>query len=144
MKVLLLVLGLCFVGAILLVVGAATWVYQNKDELKAGVERIHDEGQRFGEGTDQDGCLAEATRRVRAECGAIGPVCETKISMFLRVCLDYAAPVDGFCNGVPSSSDIVESTSWAIRECGLGDSASGSRCTRQMQTKQRFCEGGEP
>ena len=60
--------------------------------------------------------------------------------MFLRICLESAEPVDGFCAGVPPTSDVVESTTWALRECGLSNPA-GSRCTRQMQAKQGYCEG---
>lgn len=138
-KILLLVLGLCFLGMIGVGVAGYLWVDANKDRIKEGVIEVGDEAKAFGEKTDQNGCMTEGRARGKA-CGAFGPMCEAKVLMFLRVCLDYAKPVPGFCDGVPPESDIVGSATWALEQCGAADAVTNNRCSRLQQARQGYCE----
>ena len=137
-KVFLIVLGICIAGMLVVFGVGAWWVYRNADDLKDGLAKIEAEAVAFAAGTDQDGCMAEATRRA-GECGVVGPMCEAKAGIFLRLCLGEATPVAGFCDGVPARDAFIETTQWALDECGTNDAVSNNRCTRLMQAKQRYC-----
>lgn len=140
-KVLLIVLGLCFTAIIAVIAAGVFWVTENADQLKKGAEEIGAEAEAFAANADQTGCMDETLVRLKA-CGAVSPVCDVKELIFLRVCLDRAAPTPGFCEGVPKPSDIMASTQWALEQCTFADAVSTNRCNRMQQARQRHCHGG--
>lgn len=136
-KVLLLVLGLCMLGMVGVVAAGYTWFQSNKDDLKQGIEELRGEAQAFGKTTDQSGCMVEAQRRA-GECGAVSPICQGKVQVFVTLCLRNATPVPNFCEGVPAKDQVFDSAMWANRECENTDTP---HCARLQQAKQAFCQG---
>ena len=70
------------------------------------------EGTRYAAGNSRQACVTEAVLRVKRASGAIGFTDQVKNELFLEECLKAAAPVDGFCTGVPSKSDLATSVAW--------------------------------
>lgn len=138
-KILLIVLGLCFGGMVGLGVAAYLWVDSNKGRFKDKIMEVAEEATAFAETTDQAGCMAEAEARGKA-CGAFGLKCEMKAVMFLRICLEEAEPTPGFCDGVPPESDIIESAKWTLEQCGAADTVHNNRCSRLQKPRQGFCQ----
>ena len=70
------------------------------------------DGTRFGNGKDRQACVSEAVLRLKRGTGLIGFTDQVKNELFLEECLKVAAPVDGFCAGVPANSDSATSIAW--------------------------------
>lgn len=73
------------------------------------------DGTRFGARRDQQACVTEAVLRVKRSSGSIGFTDEVRNELFLDECLRAAAPTAGFCNDVPSDSDLEATTAWRDR-----------------------------
>ena len=135
-KILLIVLASIVALAGLVIVGAGTILYLNKDKLVEGAKDLMAEGAQFGEETDERGCLDEAMSRAEGagNLGAIRP------SLFLGACLRAAAPAEGFCEGVPAPGDIMKTVSWAAERCAAAGRPNDQACTHLMQAVQRHCD----
>jgi hypothetical protein len=116
------------------------WVDENKDELRADVERTTQEARTFGATTDQNGCVTDGLRRA-AGCGTIDVMCEVNAKMFVVECLGAASAVEGFCNGVPAATDILGTTTWSLGQCATLGHPQDQRCTRVIAAVQEHCAG---
>lgn len=76
------------------------------------------DGTRFATGKDRQDCVTEAVLRVKRSSALIGFTDQIKNELFLDECLKAAAPVTGFCVGVPSRSDTAASVSWREQTSG--------------------------
>jgi hypothetical protein len=126
-------------ASILLVAGgvalAATIWWQTRG---AQVVASLGDGTRYAAGHDRQACVSEAVLRVKRSSGAIGFTEQLKNELFLEECLKAAAPVDGFCAGVPSRSDAATSVAWrkqASEKYGL----EGTLRQGLVQEIQDFC-----
>jgi hypothetical protein len=107
-KTLLIVAAAVFVAA-----GGTALAYQIWWQTK-GTEVVATlgDGTRFGAGKDLQACVTEAVLRVKRSSSRIGFTDQIKNELFLEECLKVAAPVSGFCAGVPSKSDAATSAAW--------------------------------
>jgi len=118
--------------------GLKVWFEANKDELKNMGEEADAAGIEFGLGSDQPGCVREGLDR-KDSCGAFDPMCEAEVGMFVKACLATATPTEGFCDGVPSKTDILESATWAVGTCANMGRPDDQSCGRLMQRVQEHC-----
>jgi hypothetical protein len=100
-------------GVVVLIAGGTALAYQIWWRTKgAEVVAALGEGTRFGTGKDLQACVTEAVLRVKRSASLIGFTDQVKNELFLEECLKAAAPVTGFCVGVPSQSDVATSAAW--------------------------------
>ena len=67
------------------------------------------EAEQFASGTDEQGCLDEAVRRVK-DCD--GVICSAKVGMFEIRCFTAAKQTVGFCDGVPRLTSEGANEEW--------------------------------
>ena len=94
------------------------------------------EGATYGQGTDQEGCLARTLARYREEAGMKKAISS---ALFLDSCLEVSEATLGFCANVPLTSETVDSATWKINECarrGLEDRF----CPHVLTPLQEHCE----
>jgi hypothetical protein len=140
-KIALVVAGV--LAALLLATAGAGffWVRSQLPQLRATGEEAIAEGRSFAEGRNQSNCLGEALRRAD-RCDAM--MCEVKNRVFLDGCLGKAERVANLCVGVPPPDEIMQSVRWALGLCQGNDQEANQRCSRLLQTLQRFCHPSEP
>ncbi len=121
----------------IVVVGASVyWLSKHTGEyLEAGRQTI-EEGERYGQRTDNAGCLREALARHKGNTSFTSSLAN---NLFLRGCLEASRPTESFCNDVPKPTEFVKTARWQIRQCqqaGLSD----SYCGQLFSQVQSFCE----
>jgi hypothetical protein len=137
LKVVLIGGGLLLV---LLVAAVGTIVYVTMKHGPALVEagkKSLDEGQAYGRGTDEQGCLDEAvSRHGRSE----GLTAVIKTNLFLRACLDVSRPTAHFCDAVPSRTEFMKGAQWQLDECKRYGLKPEQQCGQLFQQVQQYCE----
>lgn len=139
-----LIIVLSVVGALVLlslvcVIGGVIWFKENAEEIERDARRSTDEAAEFSSTHHQNDCVTESLRRAGQCGGGLAIMCETNTRLFLGACLEGAAPVDGFCDGVPRPSSIVDGARWAQRECANVGRPSDQRCGRLLSEIPSFC-----
>jgi hypothetical protein len=136
----LLVVAIVVVLLVLCVVGFGVfYVMKNKDSWLARGKEIAEEGKRFGDSTDNQGCVDEALRRYKAEPGFSAIIAD---SVFMRTCLDSSKPTPGFCDEVPKTTEFLKSAEWRLKQCRLAGLQSDNNCQNLFTPVQQFCEEG--
>jgi hypothetical protein len=108
LKVLLILGGVLLFLAGGTVIAIYTWWQIKGTAIVASLGQ----GTKFGQGKNRQECVTEAVLRVKRGAGVIGFSQEIKDELFLEECLKVAAPVAGFCDGVPPTSDAEKTTAW--------------------------------
>lgn len=121
-----------------LVIGGFFWLQHRNDGLAEAIEESVLEGEAIGRVGDQWACVWAAYDRSKG-CGRVAPVCEMKVAVFLRHCLDHAAPGPKFCEGVPADGDVMHSAEWAYDNCDDLTGRDHDRCAGIFQTVQSYC-----
>lgn len=121
---------------VLLTAGAGFWFRSNRDEFEASGAVAVREGARFGLRADEAGCLAEGERRA-AEASGFGGAFSA--GGFVRSCLEFSRPTDGFCDNVPPATSIRRSIAWQQERC-KGDRG----CAAVIGLVQSYCTEGRP
>ena len=121
-----------------LVVGGVLWFNANKGRLVEEGRAQQELGAAFGAGKSNQECLREMLTRADA-CMSL--FCEVRTRLFGDACLKASLPSPGFCDGVPKTSEILKSATWAVTSCVALARAGNQGCQRSMQTVQKFCEG---
>jgi hypothetical protein len=128
-------------GAVLLLVvigvGGYFFINSHKDEWIAGARKANDEGTAFAQGKNANDCIDESLARLRTSKGILG---EARIRVFLKGCLEVAAPSPQMCEDVPPRSEIIKSATWALHECSQRGMSGSQPCSRVMQELQERCE----
>lgn len=126
-------------SVILVVAGGSVLAYQIWWQTK-GVELVASlgDGTRFGATGDREACVTEAVLRVKRGTGLIGFTDQVKNQLFLEECLKAAAPVAGFCVGVPARSDATASSAWRA-DMGKKYGLEGTLRQGLVQEIQDFC-----
>lgn len=125
--------GVLVLLAIIAVAAMAFWLHRNGDTLKEGSTAAAEEGRRFGEGTDQEGCLAEGSRR--AQPGQMPSLTkQMQLGVFVRACLESSRETPGFCEGVPAPTAIGRSATWKQERCG-----NDVGCLAVIPVAQMYC-----
>ena len=127
-------------GAVLLLVligvGSYFYISSHKDAWIADARKAGDEGSVFGQGKFSNDCIDESLTRLRTSKGILG---EARTRVFLRACLDVAAPSPQMCDGVPPRSEIIRTATWSLHECAQRGMAHSQPCTRVVQELQERC-----
>ena len=129
-------------AAVLVAAGGTALAYHIWWQTKgAEVVATLGDGTRFGAGRDLQACVTEAVLRVKRSSSRIGFTDQIKNELFLEECLKVAAPVSGFCVGVPSKSDAATSAAWREH---MGDRYGLEGTLRQglVTEIQAFCDAG--
>jgi|GEM_PF-2231769 len=121
-----------------LVIGGFFWLQYRSDGLTQAIDKSVVAGEEIGRDGDQWACVWAAYAR-SSGCGRVAPVCEVKVGVFLRHCLDHAAPGAKFCEGVPHDGDVMRSAMWAYDNCDDLTGRDNERCARIFQTVQSYC-----
>ena len=108
LKVTLIVIGVVMVLVLAVGVGGDLWWKNNGDTMVADAKAAMDEGRRFAAGKDSWACVDEGARRAKG-AGLTGAIATR---LFLDACLKGARLAPGFCDAVPSPSEILTAVSW--------------------------------
>ena len=137
-KGLLIAFGVLALIGIAIVGGITWWVMANKDRLVSESRDTMAEAKAFAESHDQDACVGEGLRKVAA-CD--GFMCEAQTKIFTTFCLQQAEPTPGFCDGVPPTSEIMNTSRWVVAECERRGKKGNQRCSRLVQAVPEVCHG---
>lgn len=131
-------IGCGIVILLVIVAGVAMtiWVHNNSDEFESSGMSGVQEGARFGLRADEAGCLAEASRRA-GESG--GMAAAFAVGGFMRSCLEFSRPTDGFCADVPPPTALRRTIAWQRERCN-GEQG----CTGVIGGVQTYCAEGQP
>lgn len=118
-----------FIAAIL---AGSLWFKRNQDTFAGSTQ----EGVRFGLVRDEQACLQEAQRRAAEATTLAGQV---GVGQFMRGCLEYSKPTEGFCDDVPPPTSIGRTAAWQSQRCG-----DNVHCRTVIQVVQTYCVEGRP
>jgi len=132
---------LVFVGVLVLMILVAVgvgwyWWSHHGQELIAAAKASHEEGQGFGKGTDNAGCVTEALSRRKKSTGFGDMIAN---NLFLKACLGASRTTEGFCDGVPKKGEIMQSATWQVARCAAvapGDQS----CNQLFGQVQEYCD----
>jgi hypothetical protein len=133
--VLLLLFGGVFVLAGLVIGGAAWWLRENRERLVEQGKEATAEGRTYAATHDQDGCVDEGLRQLKARSGFLG---EAEAKIFLKSCLAHASKSPRFCSGVPRHGAVLDEALWLTGECERRHRPEQS-CTRVLQAIPEVC-----
>ncbi|HYW72781.1 MAG TPA: hypothetical protein VE961_17280 [Pyrinomonadaceae bacterium] len=129
--IVVVVLALCGVGF------GVFYFVKNKDAWLAQAKEVAEEGKRFGNGTDNQGCVDEGLRRYKETPGIKGLLAD---SIFIRTCLESSRATPGFCDEVPKQTEFIKSAEWKLSQCRAAGLQSDSNCQNLFTPVQQFCE----
>lgn len=124
--------GLVGVLFVVLMVVAGVWFKRNQGVLASGAQ----EGARFGLVRDENACFEEAQRRAAQATTVAATV---GVGPFMRSCLEYSKPTQGFCDNVPPPTSIGRTAAWQSQRCG-----DNAYCKSVIQVVQTYCIEGRP
>ena len=137
LKGLLIVLVVVLVLAVGVIGIGVFYVMRNKDAWLARGKEVAAEGKRFGESTDNKGCVDESLGRYKKEPG-FGSILSNTI--FMRTCLEASRSTPGFCDEVPKSMEFMKSAEWRLKQCRLAGLQNDNQCQNLFTPVQQFCE----
>lgn len=135
-KILLAVVAVIVVLSVAAVLAGVYYVSKYVPQVVEGGKKSQEEGVEFGKGTDNEGCLAESLRRHKTSKG-FGELLGN--NLFLGACLGASRPVEGFCEGVPASTEFTRTVQWRMERCraaGITD----SQCGNLFGQVQQYCD----
>ena len=134
--------ALVFVAG-LVMVGAFTLIYLNRDKISDELEQwtdqmeaTGDDGRAFGETADQQGCVDEGLRRIEGK----NSIQSISSIGFVAACLQTAAESEGFCEGVPEATSIFDSALWPQQRCAEMETGNEQGCQSIMQVAMAHCQ----
>lgn len=112
------------------------WNQQRSQEAKVYLQK----GEHFGAESNQQQCLDQALSDLN---GCSGNTCTINQGLFLKACWQEAAPVQGFCDGVPPYrlKALEKEKEWARYYCRDKD-ISHEGCRFLLKRQQYFCSDG--
>jgi hypothetical protein len=137
LKVTLIVAGILFVMFVGLVLAGVYAVRTYGPGLVETGQQGVEQGEAFGRGTDEKGCVAESLARHESAKG-FGEM--IKANVFLRSCLEASRPTAGFCDDVPGRLEFIKSAQWQSDQCKGHGFENSTPCKQVFQQVQKFCE----
>jgi hypothetical protein len=134
------VIGVCVVacGCVLLVAGAAYWWQANGAQFSQDIQAARRDGEAAAGATDYQGCLGQATARIRGLSGAMAVAIGNS---FLGGCMTTAAEPPGFCD-VPS--DVFGIRRWREQRCEAVPADARESCALLVGSVQQLCRAHHP
>jgi membrane protease YdiL (CAAX protease family) len=103
---------------------------------------LMDAVMKFVPTADQRACVEEAFD-VRRRCeDAKDSACTTQANAFLAACLRRADPTPGFCDDVPTPTDVGGNMKFANDTCSKLKDVDGATCAMVVREIPTFCHGG--
>lgn len=130
-QTLIIVLTSILIGGGIIWAGVSYWI---QGAIESGAESIA-EGKKYGNDTDEAGCVDRALQRNDA-CSGIG--CQVQNAVFLSGCLDTSARAPEFCDSVPETSAIMDSVTWRLQQCDQAGRTDSS-CPQLFSAVQTHC-----
>jgi hypothetical protein len=120
--------------------GGVYWWRQHGRELIEGMQQTVEQGEEFGRGADEQGCVNEAVARIKGDNSMTGGI---KVRIFLEGCLRTSRPVPAgdFCAGVPRQTEFSRTAAWRRERCQEAGS-SGPFCEQIFEAVQVHCASG--
>lgn len=140
-KIILIAFGILFLLSATVCGGGYLWLRSQQDELAEEGHRLRLEADEFAKNSDQEGCVTEALRRMN-DCDPgdlTGAICRGKQGAFLTGCLRKAMPTQGFCDGVPPPTEIMEMINWSLKRCAAADRANNQACAKMYGSVASYC-----
>lgn len=137
LKVVLIVGGLLLVLVVASVAGLVYVTMKHGPALVEAGKQSIEEGQAYGRGTDEEGCVGEAASRHGRSDGVTAAI---KTSLFLHACLDVSRPTPHFCDTVPSRTEFMKGAQWQLDECKRYGLNPEQQCGQLFQQVQQYCE----
>lgn len=115
-------------------------------EGKKEGEQATAEGESFGAGTNQRGCLKEAMRRAEgAESVDLFLARhfpdKSPHGLFLAACLPQSKRARNFCDSAPATYDVEKTETWQLGVCDQFGAVEEDLCRELLNVVQEFCEG---
>lgn len=126
------VAALCAAAVVL---GVYLWRQHGRGLVEGG-QQSFGEGREFGRTSNTRGCLTEAVERHR-RAATFGDL--FGVNLFLRGCLDAAAPTEGFCDGVPRPLEFVRTAQWGQEQCHAHGLSVEKQCGQLFAQVQQYC-----
>jgi hypothetical protein len=139
LKVVLAMVAVGVIGLGVIVGGTVWFVGAHKDEIMGAAKETSAAGETFGRSHDAQGCLDEGLRRL---AGVDGLTEEVKNNVWTSACLKVSRKTPGFCDGVPSTAEILGTVTWRKARCDAHAELDGQRCQRFMAVWQGECQRG--
>ena len=124
--------GVVVLLVVVLMVVGGVWFSRNSEKFQEGAR----DGARFGLVRDEAACFDEGKRRA-AEASTVTDA--FRVGPFVRACLEYSQPTEGFCDDVPPATSIGRTAAWQQQRCG-----DDGNCRNVLQVVQTYCTGGRP
>lgn len=112
------------------------WVSSHGPALLEKTKQTVADGQNFGKGTDNQGCLNETLSRHRHDASMSGAFAT---QLFLVSCLPHSRETPEFCTDVPKRMEFIKSAQWQTERC-LKENLRDSYCPQLFAQVQSFCE----
>lgn len=132
--VVLVVLGVIAVGA------GIYWISSHSGEFLEKSKQTMVEGEKFGKGTDNQGCVTETVSRHKQNPGLSGAVAT---QLFLTSCLQSSRETPGFCAEVPKRLEFIKSAQWQSEQCSHNN-LRDTYCPQIFAQVQSFCDLRRP
>lgn len=131
------------VVAVIIVLAVGVGIYyvstHGKEWVQKSMQSMSD-GQKFGRGTDNEGCVTEAISHYKPDPGLSNAL---STQLFLQGCLQTSSKTPGFCDTVPKRTEFLKSAAWQAAQCSRHD-LHDSYCPQIFAQEQVFCDmGGE-
>jgi hypothetical protein len=111
------------------------WLSSHSGEYLEKSKQSMIDGQRFGRGTDNHGCVTESISLYKENPGFSKAI---TTELFLQGCLHSSKETPGFCDDVPRPTEFMKSAQWQLKQCALND-LHDSYCGQLFAQVQTFC-----
>jgi hypothetical protein len=118
------------------VVGGIFYLGLNKE-----IDKTETEGVAVGRRTDQQGCLDEGLRRLRATTRAGNPITRHISELFLNGCFQSCRETAGFCRDVPKEDAFFTVRKWAQDRCQQVGAGTDDACVSLFIEVSNACLG---
>lgn len=125
-------------------VGGWLWLERTAGEMRETGARVEGEAQTFAAAHTQAECVDESLRRNDLCAGDTDVMCRAQAGVFLRRCIDRAAPSPGLCDGTPRIDDIMGRAEWAVGHCRRVGRGADRSCPQLVGPIVEHCAARAP
>jgi len=136
-KLLLVSVLLLLIGGGIFWLNSPQWLTEFNQQTSQDVTEYRELGTRFGQTSNQQGCLDQALDQLK-QCSGFS--CTVRNGHFLKSCWQTAQPSEGFCEDVPELKEELseDDKSWIKDYCwerNIGDEG----CRILLRQRMQYC-----